>query len=121
MKLTLPIPNKVSANKIYAGVHWAVRKKIADEYHEAVKEALDKIKMDGGPWIHFEYEVKLKITFYFANRPLDCSNCFFMAKMIEDGLVKSKVLYDDSPQYVSSITCISKVDKEKPRIEVEFI
>jgi len=117
MKFTIPIVEKVSSNKIYSGCHWGTRKKIADKYHEAIGELnLKSLTMKE---INLEPK-ELIITFYFYNRPLDCSNCFYMAKMIEDGMVRSGWLKDDSPEYVKSITCISKVDKENPRIEIEL-
>ena len=115
MKFTIPIVEKVSANKIYSGVHWAVRKKIADKYHKIIQEKEELLGMTYTP------PQNITMTFYFENRPLDCSNCFFMAKMIEDGMVKAKLLQDDSPMYVESIMILSKADKENPRIEVELV
>lgn len=114
MKFTIAIPEKVSANKIYSGTHWAVRKKIADKFHEAIGRAkLPKVLYE----IPF---LNITFTFYFYNRPFDCSNCFFMAKCLEDGLVRAGIIKGDSPEFVQSITCISKTDKKNPRIEVEL-
>lgn len=112
MMFVMRIPIKVTANKIYAGVHWAVRKKLVDEYHQAITNLglVDK----------FDLPVRLVVRFYFKNRPLDVSNCFFMVKCIEDGLVRCGVLVDDTPEHVKSITCSSLVDKENPRVEVEI-
>ena len=127
MKFTIPIVEKVSANKIYSGVHWAVRKKIADKYHEAIRILMTRTSRQfGRSAAIYELFSKLHVpkdiifTFYFKNRPLDCSNCFFLAKVCEDGMVKAGILTDDSPKYVKSITCISKVDRENPRIEIEL-
>lgn len=114
MKLIISIPKKVTANKIYSGMHWGSRKSIVDKYHKAIKDSKVKIPKDR------DIVKDLIITFYFENRPLDCSNCFFMAKCCEDGLVKMGVLIDDSPKYVRSVTCISKIDKNAPRIEIEL-
>ena len=111
-KFIMDIPQKVTSNKIYSGIHWGTRKGVVDKYHKAI--SLLKLKM------RLNKSVDIIIKFYFKNRPLDCSNCFFMSKCIEDGLVKEKILIDDSPEYVMSITCISHVDKNNPRIEVEL-
>ncbi len=115
MKFTINIPKKVTANKIYSGIHWGTRKAIVDKYHKALLNCGIKISRDK------DRSKSIITTFYFKNRPLDCSNCFFMAKCCEDGLVRAGILIGDSPKYVKSFTCISKLDKNNPRIEIELI
>jgi len=111
MKITIPLVHKLSMNKVYAGLHWATKNKIKEKYYAEIKKA--------GILYRPDYAIDLTVTFYFKSRVLDCTNCFPMVKMIEDGLVKEGVLKDDSPQYVQSVTCISKKDLIE-RIEVEI-
>ncbi len=114
IRFTIAIPEKVSANKIYIGTHWAVRKKIADKFHEAIGRKKLTVNMLDVPYLDIIF------TFYFYNRPFDCTNCFFMAKCLEDGLIKAKIIKDDDPEHVQSVTCKSLVDKENPRIVIEL-
>ncbi len=118
MKFTIPIVEKISNNKLRT-VHWGTRNSITKKYITAV--GLLYIAQDiSADVLPIPYTVKLIATFYFKNRPLDCANCAGMCKMIEDGLVKYHVLKDDSPEFVSSVTLISKVDKNNPRIIIEL-
>ncbi len=82
-----------SLNSIYAGVHWSERKKQADAGHLAV--SLVKIK---------PFDKPVTLTFQPVagkrDRIRDCSNYSYAAKIIEDGLVKTGVLEDDSPEFV---------------------
>jgi len=93
ISITIPIPEKVSTNKIYAGTHWAQRKKIADLYHMSLIEHKGhKVT---------EYPVEITYIFRFKTKPLDSTNCMFMAKCLEDGLIKNGIIEDDSYQHVS--------------------
>lgn len=111
MKFTIPIVEKISNNKLRT-VHWGVR-------HSITKKYIDKVGWTCRFMDAIELPVDLIVTFYFKNRPLDCSNCAGMVKMIEDGLVKAKILEDDDIHHVRSVKIISKVNKNTPRIEVE--
>lgn len=93
MKIQIPIPQKISTNSIYAGIHWATRKKLADTYHKALIEHKNK-KVT-------EYPVEITYIFTFKAKPLDTTNCTFMAKMLEDGLVGYGIIEDDDPTHVS--------------------
>src|SRR3990167_3765180 len=104
--LVIPLTRKISTNAIYAGRHWFVRKKDADFYHSEILKwskfyKIKKVK---------EYPINLILTFYFKNRPYDSSNCFYMAKLIEDGLRNAKLIHDDTQEFVEFIGCMSKVD-----------
>lgn len=113
MIFTIPIVEKISNNKLRT-VHWGTRNSITKKYREAVLKVYDEVPMlVAGP-------ARLIVTFYFYNRPLDCSNCAGMSKMIEDGMVEAKIIQDDNPECIESVTLISKVDKNNPRIEVEL-
>lgn len=97
IQITVIIPEKVSLNKIYEGVHWRVRKEWADMYHEEMLDIKGKIKVKN-------YPVKIRYEFYFKKKPLDSLNTAFMAKMLEDGIVHAKVLINDDIKYVSEST-----------------
>lgn len=50
------------------------------------------------------YPADISYTFTFKGRLLDTTNCFLMAKLIEDGMVRNGILEGDSPLYVGSTT-----------------
>lgn len=102
--LSFPIPQKVSLNAVYSGIHWAKRKNLADTYHMAVKVALIQAKL---PQIK-EFPVDVTYEFTFKKNALDSSNCAFMAKMVEDSLVTNGFFPDDTPKYIRSVKYISK-------------
>lgn len=93
--IMIDIPEKVSANAMYAGLHWTKRKELADLYHMAL------IEHRGTKW---PTPAHLSFTFSFKGKLLDCSNTFFMAKMLEDSMVVNGIIPDDTPAYVASIT-----------------
>jgi hypothetical protein len=86
-----------SLNSLYAGVHWAVRKKQADKGHQACNAL---------PIAPFTKPVKLTFTPVVGKRARarDCSNYAYAVKVIEDGLVHAKIIKDDTNEYVKSIT-----------------
>lgn len=94
---TIPIPEKVSLNKIYAGVHFRERQGHKDQYFYAVLS--HKPKPYEGPFpVHAYYHFKLRGT------RLDTSNHAYMLKMAEDALVAAGILPGDDPKYVGPIT-----------------
>lgn len=98
------MPEKVSTNKLYAGVHWGKRKKLADLYHMSLLEYRNK---------NIEaYPVTLSFVFNWKSRALDCTNVAMMAKLLEDALVGMGVLKDDNPQYVQEVSLVSQKGKE---------
>lgn len=100
LHITIPVPEKVSSNAIYSGMHWAKRKALADLYHNSLIEYRNERITD--------YPVTLSFIFNWKSRALDCSNTFFCAKLLEDALVQMGVLKDDSPQYVFEVSVISQ-------------
>ena len=109
----MPLPMKVSTNKIYAGVHWTERDQAKDDFHWAVKSVKSKIpKLNAFP-------VGIEYTFFLKGRPVDSSNLSYMAKMIEDALVEIGAIPDDSPKFVSFTKLVSKSGKEN-EVEVRF-
>ena len=112
MNIKIPLPEKVSANTIYAGQHWSKRKKLADLYHQSLLEHRNKkIK---------SYPVEITYIFNFKSKPLDTTNCMYMAKMLEDSLVLNGVIENDSPEYVS-FTGIYSQKGERDEVEINII
>lgn len=99
------LPFKVSTNAIYAGIHWTQRKEHKDQMLWAflpVVKHLNKVN-----------RCKIRIDFEFARQPLDCSNCSYLAKMIEDCLTHYGIIPDDSPKYITEITISSRKGRDK--------
>lgn len=91
----IPLPYKISTNRIYAGSHWSERKRLKDLMRWALVPVITSIKPIPKGILTFDFQFKL--------RPLDCSNCSFMAKMIEDVLVEHHKIIDDTPKCVEKI------------------
>jgi|SRR5262245_36887731 hypothetical protein len=107
--ITLDIPEKVSSNAAYAGMHWSKRKELADLYHPAL------IEHRGEQW---KTPLHLTFTFSFKGKLLDCSNCFLMAKCLEDSLVINGIIPDDTPAIVAGITIyVAKGNKDTVAIQ----
>lgn len=111
--LILPDEQPASWNKMYTGQHWSKRKEEVDRVHLAVRVALDP------DWPMFDRPVHITVTVYFKNKrvQLDASN--IPAKLYEDGLI-GWLIVDDSPQYVRSMTTVSLLDRDNPRVELEI-
>ncbi len=94
------IPFKVTGeygmNKIYAGIHWAKRKKQADEIHMLVWSELRRQKI---PKKIFENSVIITINY---NSNLDVDNHGYLTKMLIDGL-KGYLIADDDKSHVVEI------------------
>ena len=66
--------------------------------------------------------VRIRYTFYEKDRRRDKDNVSGIAhKLVQDALVKSGILINDSWDYVAGFSDEFQVDKKKPRIEVEII
>lgn len=100
IKIELQLPEKISANKAYAGQHWTKRKKQADLFHQSLLEFKNKFEIE-------EYPITIGFLFYFKGRLLDVDNCFYMSKLLIDGLRGIKLLKDDTPKYINEISIIS--------------
>lgn len=111
----MEIPEKVSSNKAYSGFkHWSVRNKLKDLYHSYMLR-YSKIKIDPS-----YFPLKITYEFEWIKSPLDSTNQFFMIKMIEDGLVVTGVLPDDSNKYVRETSSRSVNGKrDMIRIKIE--
>ena len=103
--VTIYLPFKVSTNKIYSqSESWQKRKKHKDFMLWAFYPVHNQLKPVN--------KAKIRIDFEFAKQPLDCSNCSYMAKMIEDCLTEYGIIPDDSPKYISEMTISSKKGAE---------
>lgn len=98
VKLTIPIPEKVSLNRIYAGVHFRERSRLKDDYRLAVLCAPTVKRYEG------QYPVAVHYHFRIYGSRLDVSNHAYMLKMVEDALVECGVIQGDEQKYVASIT-----------------
>ena len=89
-----------SLNKVWAGMHWAKRNKIAREGHLIVKT-----KLRGAP----KLRPPVMLTFqpvHPRGRRFDALNYALSAKIIEDGLVRAGLLGDDSGAYVLAVVLL---------------
>ena len=100
---TIPIPEKISLNRLYSGIHWAKRVQLKDLYHSFIRfQRLEPQELT--------YPVEITYTFTWKTRGLDSTNCAFMVKMLEDGLVLTGVLQGDGPKHVRKTTTVTICD-----------
>jgi len=102
--ITLELPKPPSLNKIYAGKHWAVRKKYKDDYKKICAEALSK------------YDSFVAEEFYFDisyNSRLDIDNGILVSKFLADTLVSEGIIQDDSPKYYKKVSI--RYDQDLPK------
>ena len=99
-----------STNSIYAGVHWAKRKKEADRVHGhvALVASEARIKPFAGP-VH----ISMTPSLGKGARSRDVSNYSYAYKLIEDALVHAGVIAGDEADKVLSMTIHAPtVDRE---------
>jgi Holliday junction resolvase RusA-like endonuclease len=99
----------VSWNTYYAGAHWSARTRETNRVKMTVRAHLT------GNETPFDCPVNIIVTAYFKDHPQDPDN--IAAKLYLDAL-KGWLLYDDDRRYVTSVTTMSKVDKDNPRVEI---
>jgi hypothetical protein len=108
--MRVKLPSKISTNKIYAGIHWATRKRIADEWHTALyphKIELCEAKKGN------RYPLYVQYNFYLKGKLLDVTNCSFMVKLLEDAMIAHGIIDGDSPEYIGEISItVQKGDNE---------
>ena len=106
------LPKKISTNKIYEGVHWSQRAKDKDLFLWSFLAIAKDIPVVDSCDLEFNFE--------FKSRPLDCDNCSYMAKLLQDCLRHYGKIKDDTPDIVKSIkitSCKGKEDKVKILID----
>lgn len=110
LSIKLPIPEKVSTNKVYEGMHWGKRKKLADLYHTTFLQFKNK-------FVVTSYPIEITFIYTFKSRPLDVDNVSFMTKMCIDGMRHIGLLQDDSIDFIQGLdTKIKRGDKDSIQI-----
>jgi hypothetical protein len=99
MRIELPLPVKVSTNATYSGIHWSLRKQLADLFHGELLQYRN-VKIKG--------EVAIQFDFEFERAPLDSSNCSLMGKFYEDAMVKHGIIEADNWKIVKWVRYGSK-------------
>lgn len=111
--LTLEGEQPMGLNKLLARNHWTLRDEEVGRVILAVRVALDPDEA------LFDKPVAITVRAYFKNRrvQLDCSN--IPGKLYEDGLI-GWLIEDDKPEFVRSMTTVSLIDRQNPRVEIEI-
>ena len=111
-EIKLRLPKPPSLNKIYAGKHWAVRKKYKDDYKAICTEALahyDKFTCEG-----------FRLDISYRSR-LDIDNGILVSKFLADTLVALEVVKDDNPKYYDKVTICYDESLEKDTYLVKLM
>lgn len=116
IEFRIPIEDgmKFSLNKVWGWVHWGIRSKARNLWHEAVEIAISEYHLNP-----ISQPVELTTNFYFKTRYLDCSNCSAMHKMIEDWMVENWIFANDTNDYIECIHLSSKKIENKTRWDME--
>jgi hypothetical protein len=99
--IVIDLPKPPSLNMIYAGKHWAVRKKYKDDYKKIIRERLEEI--DGFTCETYSLDIRY-------NSRLDIDNGILVSKFLSDTLVEDGCVQDDSPKYFKEVRI--RYDKE---------
>jgi len=94
VNIVLDLPKPPSLNKIYAGQHWAFRKKYKDDYKKIVRERLESIDA----FCCETYTLDIRY-----NSRLDIDNGILVSKFLSDTLVEDGCVKDDSPKYFKEV------------------
>lgn len=95
VEVELELPKPPSLNKIYAGKHWAVRKKYKDDYKRECQKQLEKL----------DDFICDRIQFFITyNSRLDIDNGILVSKFLADTLVSEGIIPDDNPKYYDRVT-----------------
>lgn len=93
-------------------LHWREWQDEVERVKRLIVSALGGIRQPIGG------KVKITVTAYYKSRPHDASNV--PAKLYEDGLIAAGLLTDDNPAFVDEMTTRSRIDRERPRVEIEL-
>lgn len=109
------LPSKVSFNQV-SGWHWRRKNQLKNEFSEYLYYTLKPYQ----PYPKFKYPLRIEYFFKLKGKLLDCTNCAFMAKLIEDILVKQGAFTDDTPEYIypSGPFYSDKGDKNEVTIKI---
>ncbi len=108
LMLSVPL-SAVSMNKMYSGLHYQVRTRMAKEWHKQVGLVCKEAKVKPIDEKHFPVCIATRSFFQTKKSKRDTSNCYLPNKLIEDGLVKMSILPDDSQKYVSDHIVLAPV------------
>lgn len=99
-----------STNAIYAGTHWAKRKKEADAVHDYVARVAAEMAVApfSGP-VH----ISMRPSLGKGVRARDVSNYSYAYKLIEDGLVGAGLIAGDEADKVAAMTILAPVVDRK--------
>ena len=109
MIIHLPGERAPSWNLFYSGQHWEKRRKLAARVREAVRSAMPTDTRC------FSRPVRITLVACYARQLVDPDNV--CAKLYVDAL-KGRVLRDDDPSCVLSVTTISRRAK-RPSVTIE--
>lgn len=96
-----------SLNKMYAGVHWSKRVKMADEWHLILLHAFRRFKVPKP----LKTPIIMRVT-QVSKKIRDCDNAILSAKFCGDALVKYKYIPDDSPVEIQEVQLRSESGKK---------
>ncbi len=65
-----------------------------------------------------EYPIKIHYRWYSKDQRKDLDNIAFAKKFVNDGLVMSGILKNDSQRFITGFTDEFYVDKDNPRVEI---
>ena len=94
-----------SLNKVYSGVHWKIRKDLADEWHNLVGWIFKGLYPQFRPFVG---KVTVTMIFHKKGKEMDIDNFALCSKLILDGL--KGLAYEDDIQVCKLIT-----EKEKSK------
>ena len=121
MRYTLIIAGKLNNMNDYTDACRVNPYKGAKMKHQNEENVLQAIYAQFGR-IRIKKPVRMLYRWYEPDRRRDLDNISsFGRKVIQDALVKAKVLHDDGWKYITGFQDDFFVDKSNPRIEVEII
>ena len=112
LEIELPFDGSLSLNKLYSGMHWTKRKKLADEWHRKFKAVLCEYDVVQ----HSKLDLVLKV-----NNKLDIDNCSVIVKLCVDTVKEMGWIKDDTPKYFKSMKIVSDKDALKYNTGVFYL
>jgi len=116
MNFILDIPLLPPSLNAWISCHWAKRKRIKDEWTNAIWALVNEQHIPPMDKVHLE------ATLYFATkRTRDVDNYVVIYKIAQDSLVRIGFIPDDSTDHVSISPPVLEVDPDHPRTELIII
>jgi len=107
---TLTIPLLPPSLNAWQSCHWAKRKRIKDEWCNAVWALCNESRIPPMERIHLE-----AVLFFATKRKRDTDNYVITYKIVQDCLVRIGMIPDDNTDHVSISPPILDVDSSSPR------